>query len=337
MANGFGYFRARGPGHSQSKKEQIARELAEEKAKRDAGYEYGEDSIEPVARGAFTGAISSGLLSRIIRPSTRVGEGLVIGAGTLGGAILGHFYNNKKVKQARAARQWLADHRAQREYGAKTRSLFKGAGVRLPGGSDFVSQSTDMIPHPHRKKENKAWSLAKDTAINAGLGAALYGGFRALKHPLTMGTPHNKKEIFTSAIKGAGLFGATIPTSQAVYDLFRKEGGKNRDQAGTFAAYGIGAGMVEPLIMRAYGRHFATKSQVDKALENMKHSKYTVPIEEESIVHGFRSRGPNSSTKFWSGLGGATKTKVIRNGLAGLATGYVIDQAMKHFKKNKKQ
>jgi len=94
----------------------VTKDLVEDKAKRDASYEYGKDSLEPLGEGAFKGALSSGLSSRFIPKATKSGSNLKrqaanLLASTAVGAIAGKIYNDKKVDKAKAARNWLQTKR----------------------------------------------------------------------------------------------------------------------------------------------------------------------------------------------------------------------------------
>jgi len=64
----------------------------------DAAYRKKSTSKAPMLDGAFRGALASGLVSKVARPKSRMGEAALIGMGTTIGAIMGQADHTNKLK-----------------------------------------------------------------------------------------------------------------------------------------------------------------------------------------------------------------------------------------------
>ena len=313
-----------------NKNDKVALELAREKAKRDASYEYGPESKEPVAKGAFNGALASGLASRIIKPKGRLGELAVVGAGTISGAIAGKKYNEEKVRLANNARKWLADRRKSKKYAEFNKKLYKTSENIFDPNSINSAKTAALNSavgkvHPEEKGEISLKEMVKDALIGGGLGALLYGGFSALKNPRALTRIIGRKNALSSAGKGAALFGATAPTGDIATNIYEGAGGSKNEYAGTFAAYGAGAGALEPLVLRTYGRYMATPKAIRSANRSIRSaSPYSEVSESRNIMQGFKSRG--SKSQFFKNIFPASMKSISRGALGGLAAGYLIDK-----------
>jgi len=203
-------------------KEKVSDLLTEEKAKNDASYHYDKKSVEPVAEGAFKGALSSSLASKVIRefpsvskrlPKTKT-ETALVGAGTVLGAIAGKAYNDKKVDQAKAAREWLSDKRKKNEYIKNTERIYKEA-------SDGDVQYSDRV----FDDKNRSVSDSVKSALAWGVGGtavgALYGGLKGVRLGRTAGrlltlASGAKGRAITSGTKLGLSFGAGNLASDAI-------------------------------------------------------------------------------------------------------------------------
>lgn len=163
-----------------SRSKRVENELTEDKAKRDASYEYSKGSKEPIAEGAFKGALASGLSSRFVGSRAGwKGQAANLAAGVIGGGVAGKIYNNKKVEDAKKAKKWLAHKTPKSEYGKKIKDIYKKASRINDVGSAVTNSSQEIrnnvpayiLEQQNQKKESLS-SAAKTGAIaGAGLGA----------------------------------------------------------------------------------------------------------------------------------------------------------------------
>lgn len=207
--------------------------LTEDKAKQDASYGYRSDSIEPIAEGAFKGALASGVASRLVRDDERLlrlmpkrREAVLIGAGTALGALGGKLYNDRMTNRANAARKWLSDKRKSSDYIKNTRNIYKQSSdnnispdLRLSiGDAKEMAYDNGKKIEDSKSKKMSAWDIAKDTA-KWGIGSAVVGGLagryrgaiRGLLSKMKFTKPHTAEELdkIRRSRNFRGLVGAT--------------------------------------------------------------------------------------------------------------------------------
>jgi hypothetical protein len=305
----------------------IEYELVKEKAKRDASYEYGKGSVEPIAKGAFSGALSSGIASRIFKPKSRWGELALIAGGTLAGAFGGNAWNNYKLKKAQEGREWLKKHPAPP-------GNMGSSGMMVKTSSRSEQFRVNSEETPSRKIGLK--DVGFDTAVGGGIGATLYGLGSAIKSRGKVFSKVGRGSLGRAALKGGLIFGATSPTADIAAKLYGKAGGDDKDHAALFAAYGAGTGVAEPIATRLAGR-YATSQDTAKKLEETvsKASPFTDANEARNLLYGYKSKTKGS--EFFKHIRAATKKSIVRNALGGLALGYMVDKLSKRHKKKLKK
>lgn len=316
-------------------KKKVIEELATDKAKRDASYEYGSGSPEPMANGAFRGALASGLVSRVAKMKNRKAEAAVIAAGTLSGALAGKKYNDKKVDSAKRARKWLADHNSEKKYIAETKKIYKEASEGNPIASKISDykdpySAVNAIAEENKPKKRKASELVSDTAIGSMLGAGIsaIGGkkFRAIR-----------------ALKGASIGGAGIAASDTI-DNATESTGADKSRIGSIAGLGASfaaGGAVEPAANRLLGRYINNEKYVKSLKAPKKDDRNWLMKKlfkkkqgsDVDFLAGHASKGKKLSTAF-KGAGKQTLKSAGKAGLFGLGLGVGIDYLTHKLKKD---
>jgi hypothetical protein len=264
------------------KKKEVLDSLTEDKARSDASYSYDKGSIEPVAEGAFKGALSSSIASRIARESKTLSKFLpskkletsLVGLGTVAGAVAGKSYNNKKVDDAKKAREWLSDKRKRNDYIKKTRDIYKQSAVN-PEEYVSASSSNRVIPTEQGKNRLSWGDIAKDTALwgAGGMAFGALGAMKPFKALRALKFAHDvKPRMITSAAKWGGLLGAGTLAPEVAEKLSQDA----QDASGVHSEDGSAAGAaldgailfgasgaIEPTVNKAIGRYILPR--YDKA------------------------------------------------------------------------
>ncbi len=265
---------------SSTSKKKVINSLTEDKARVDASHEYSKNSIEPAAEGAFKGALSSSIASRLARESKFVSkrlpktksETLLVGAGTALGALAGKIHNDKKVEKAKKARDWLSNKKKKSAYIKSTREIYKQSNEYNIVDPRTVTpeQARQMMYAETQKKKKEASDnmspkdIAKDTAM-WGIGGAVIGGLagrykglaRAVLSKAKMMKPASsattemlKRSRGARGLAGAAKWGALGGATTAVQDtassLMSKANGpeKENDKNAGLKAAASGAAMV---------------------------------------------------------------------------------------------
>jgi len=306
------------------KEDKVARELAEEKAKRDASYEYGRDSKEPIAEGAFKGALSSGLLSRIIKTKSRPKEAAILAAGTAVGAAAGKVYNDKKVDDATRARRWLADNRKEKKYIKSATDIYKQSAAVIPDDAYEIAESAVEDKKPKKRKTSE---MIKDSLGGAALGAGLSlftkGKFRGI-----------------SAKRGAALGGLGTAAND-IADNATGAGDENSSRKkqilGTGASFAA-SGAIEPITNRIVGYNTKNKEYIKNERAEYERLKkkpdrfWRNKAKPDFLVGAEAQRAKNTSKALTKGLARNTLKAAGKFGLAGLGVGLAIDQLSQYLK-----
>ncbi len=331
----------------------VIESLTEDKAKRDASYGYGKGSVEPVAEGAFKGALSSSIASRMARESKFLSkkmpknkaETIMVGAGTTLGAVAGKIYNDKKVDKAVSARKWLSDKRKKSDYIKDTRKIYKQANefTALDPRTMTTTQAQKIAYEQAKKKEKEssekmsAKDIAKDTAlwgvggaIVGGLAGKYKGGIRALLSKTRLMKPHGvaaanilRRSSNARGLAGAAKWGAVGAATTAATDgaasgmakLTEKKDGTPGESSGLTAAAG-GAAM-----MGASGAvEPLTNRLVGKHVMGKKDKFGDMARENASKMDGYKSKAPgrfNSVSKYipFMGEGKGMEARQIKAGM----------------------
>ncbi len=262
----------------------VIKTLSEDKAKRDASYEYGKGSIEPVAEGAFKGALGSSIASRVLKsiPKTKkVSEAAIVGAGTLLGAVGGKVYSDTKANKAEKARKWLEDKKKS-DYSKKNEEIYKKASRTQDSidGVASIDQARGMMESPKVSPVD----MAKGALLFGGASAAM-GGLGSLAGgkwaPAFKSVPFIKKYVFPEMLKAkaianaakGGAIGVTAGVSQDVVNnaSLETEHALGVDSSGgspvlAMTLGGAAAGASEPIVSRAIGKYVTANSKAKKTL-----------------------------------------------------------------------
>jgi len=267
-------------------KKNVVEQLSEEKAKRDASYEYDKKSPEQAAEGGFKGALASGLASRFI-PATKKGGGsnwkahaATLAAGTAAGALAGKKYNDTKVDKAEKARTWLGNKKKAKEYAEKNKEIYKKA--------------DEAAPKPGLSGKDVATDVGAQAVAGAGLGALLGKKYRLLN------------------AKRAALIGGSAAAAE---DGLYSAAGDQKGLGGQMAAAGIAGaagGAVEPGLNRVFGR-------VTKNKDYVKQSKNA----DVSLGHSTKGKSVKSMT---GGLAGKSLRNAGKWGAIGAASAYGLSK-----------
>ncbi len=315
-----------------SKDKKVVDSLAEDKARRDASYEYGKGSAEPVAEGAFKGALASGLAARFIPSSKKGGSNWKahaanLAVGTIGGGLAGKLYNNSKVNDAKKAREYLADKRKQRAYIKETKEIYKDAADRQLYGQDPYRLALEAA-EDQKPKKRPGKEIIKDTAlggiIGAGLGALTKGRGRLM-----------------SVKRGAAIGGAGVAASD-ITDRGTEETGLNKSRAGQILGMGASfaaSGAVEPTVNRLLGRYSKDseyiKEQYAKKAKGTKgffSNKNGIDGHGAEFLKGHKTKG-KSIKGIFKGIGKPTLKAAGKYGLIGLGVGTGIDYITRKLQK----
>lgn len=237
-----------------AKQEQVVGELVADKAKRDASYEYSKDSKEPVAEGAFKGALASGLTSRFIRGGGAKAQAANLVAGVTAGAAAGKIYNNKKVDKAQKARRWLSDNRKEKTYANKAKDIYKESSSALEDPRAIVKDpygTATALAEENKPKKKTAKGVLKDVT-----GGALLGGAMGL---LTKGKVRGLAVRKGAAIGGAGTAASDVVEGKS------QDSGVSKTRAGQVLGMGASfaaGGAVEPAVNRVMGRFSKDKAAI---------------------------------------------------------------------------
>ncbi len=316
------------------KHKKVVSGLAEDKAKRDASYEYDEKSKEPIAEGAFKGALASGLASRFIPAAKKGGSNWKshaanLAVGVTGGALLGKKYNENKVNEAKKARRWLSDKRKEKEYIKSTEDIYKSSNIdNLNKYNVDPYKVAEDVAEDRKPKKRGIKELATDTLGGTAIGAALSVFSKGKYRKINMG-------------RGAAIGGAGGAVSDVV-DNGSEDSGLSKSRAGQVAAMGASfgaSGAVDPLVNRLTGRLTSNKSYIAKEkkenLANIKKGKVGGKTNINSdFVIGHRTRGKPLKT-ITKGLGRPTLKAAGKYGLAGLGVGLGIDQLTQYLERKK--
>lgn len=307
------------------KEDKVAQQLAEEKAKRDASYEYGKDSKEPVASGAFRGALSSSLLSRIVKTKSRGKEAAILATGTAIGALAGKKYNDKKVEEASKARRWLADNRKEKRYIQSAKDIYKESAVNVPDDAYSLAENAVEDKKPKKRKTSE---VLKDSlggaALGAGLGLITKGKFRGI-----------------AAKRGAALGGIGTAANDVVDNA---SGSADENASRTKQILGTGAsfaasGAIEPGVNRLVGYSTKNKGYIgsERAEYNRlqkKPDRFWRNKSKPDFLIGADAKNKKDAAKaLTKGLGKNTLKAAGKFGLAGLGVGVAIDQLSQYLKK----
>ena len=321
------------------KSKNITTELATDKAKRDASYEYDKSSLEPVGEGAFKGALASGLLSRIAKTQSGKREAAIVAAGTAIGGLAGKKYNDGKVQKAERARRWLSDNRTEKGYMSENKDIYKKSSQTI--GDQVTSIKKDpygsalSIAEESSKAEKKSkGGIVKDSMFGAALGAGL-GVF-------------TKGKMRGMAMKrGAAIGGAGVAASDVV-DNGSEEAGFSKSRPGQIAGMGASfaaSGAIEPFVNRLMGRYSKDKTFIHKeeaSKVKMKGSNHGTnlpvpkPGKSSEFLKGHYTKGKGFGSIF-KGLGKPTLKAAGKYGLMGLAAGAGLDYLTHKKPKNEGQ
>lgn len=353
----------------------VVSELSEDKARRDASYEYDRKSIEPVAENAFKGALGSSIASRLLK-GKKISDTAVVGAGTALGALGGHLYNRSKVKKAEKAREWLANKKKKTEYAKKNESIYKTAEKITSNAVDGIA----VVDQIKDIRENQKISMA-DTAK----GALLFGGASAVAGlasglgggkwtPVIKGLPFLKKfkpsaNAGARAIVGASKGGAIGVSSGISYDTVQNAsldagaaaGVTDKNTSALLAAGfgGAASGALEPTINKAIGKYVVGKTKakdgyiremaeeikkakdepgaVAKLIKKIKGGKY-LPFGDPTSQQKMILSGVNNKTQpFFKNMLRPTLRSASRGaiGMAGVA--YVANTALDYLAKRQQE
>ncbi len=334
------------------KKKKVIDQLAEDKAKSDASYSYGKDSLEPVGEGAFKGALSSSIASRVAKESKTMskffkrgkGETALVGIGTVAGALAGKAYNNKKVEEAKKAREWLADKRKAKDYISKTRDIYKKASMQ--SRQEMVGDASRVPVSALKDAEEKGLSW-KDIASNAalfGVGGAAFGALAGLKpfkaiRALKLAHDVNPR-MLSSAVRwgGLGSLGSLAPdiaekAKKKVEDKSNFDNKKNKGLSSAIdGAVLFGAGSAaDPLVNRFTGKYILPradksgsvtaeyKNQIIKAdkealAKTNKSTRRIIPKKVKPYIT-FGGRKAEDAREIISGVRAAKRGKSIFSGI----------------------
>ncbi len=225
---------------SYTKIKRVEAELTEDKAKRDASYEYSKKSKEPVAEGAFKGALASGLSSRFVPKKTGwKGQAANLAAGVIGGGVAGKMYNDKKANNAEKAKKWLSSKNSEKEYGKKITGIYKKADVSLPQNSMHIPNQVAQANSAIEAEKKKGY--LSSAAVGGGLGG-LVGGLMRFK-----------KGGVGGAIGGAVIGAAGGLFDRAISSKTDKMEDSTAKTVGTMGATAGATAAAEPLANRAIG------------------------------------------------------------------------------------
>jgi len=217
--------------NKQSNQEKIDNYLALEEAKSKALYPYSENSVEPTLQGAWRGSLLMGI-PKTLHESHKNGRLSLksalayYGAGALLGGATGNIMNRNRVKEARAARRFLVNHKMQNE-------LNKVSAFKSP---DSVNQVADM----NNDKPNVKKDIVQGGLIGGAMG--MLTGIKGGKY---------LKGGLTGAILGSTQSGISDEVDRGVKDEDKKHLISNP------ALMGISMGVSsasEPLLYRAIGK-----------------------------------------------------------------------------------
>jgi len=234
-----------------NKQKKVEKYLLEEQAKADALYPYTDKSAEPIAEGAWKGALLSGIGKTLHeahkqhRLTLKGTLGYYAGGGALG-ALVGYANNKRKVEKAKEARQFLADNRVRNDYVREKKQILKQAAL-TPDEKTKILTETGVEFNDKKKKHD---SLLKSVATNTALGA-LMGGVGSLATRM-FGAK-------TNILRGAATMGVLSGTQAGLGDeIDRKIEEHNKNNSispATQMAIATGlSSATEPLIYRSIGR-----------------------------------------------------------------------------------
>ena len=325
------------------KDKKVINELVEDKAKRDASYEYSKNSIEPKAEGAFKGAVASGLAARFIKSNKNKSlnwkaHAANLAAGTIGGAIIGKIYNDKKVDKAQKARLYLADRRKGGKYIKENRDIYKSSNFK-----SIEQQTNKIVSNPYssavevakdqQPKTKGLWDVIKDSAG----GAALGGAFGLM----------TKGKMRPIAVKrGASIGGAGMIASDIVDDgtnTINNSGSRIGNIMGIGASFAA-SGAVEPAVNRLLGRYSKNDVEYIKELKRRQKNgikgfftnKKGIDTQGYEFLKGYSNRNKPLKSVF-KGMGASTLKSAGKYGLGGIGFGVGIDYLLNNMKKNEIQ
>jgi len=241
---------------TESKKKKIEKFLLEEQAKADALYPYTDKSVEPIAEGAWKGALLSGIGKTLHeahkqhRLTLKGTLGYYVGGGALG-ALAGYVNNKNKVKKAKEARQFLADNRVRNNYVKEKKQILKQAALTPDEKTKILTETGIELSGNNKKQDSLIKSIATNTALGAvmggvgGLATRMFGGkSNILRGAATMGvlsgtqaglgneidkeiSEHNKHNSISPATQLAIATGLSSATEPLIYRAIGRAGGKN--------------------------------------------------------------------------------------------------------------
>ena len=134
--------------------------ILEEQLKSDALYNKRKNDPESIINGAYKGAVSSGILSRIVsaaKPKGKIGLGetlLHVAGGTSVGAALGGYSNNVKVNKAEEARKVLAGRMASAKYMNEEKKIVNETLKKTAGRYDGIALGSGEVTEKKNKDDS---------------------------------------------------------------------------------------------------------------------------------------------------------------------------------------
>jgi len=227
--------------------EQIKEYLLEEEAKANALYPYTEHSIEPIADGAWKGALAIGI-PKTIHESFKGGrlspKGVIgyYGIGSTIGGVIGYLNNKRNVEKARRARRFLINKKLDGKFAKEESVLAKSAALSEDAKQKIMEEAGIEI-NPIKHEEKKKKSVFKDSLLG-GVNGGVIGA--------AMGLLGGPKRIIRGAISGGVLGAVQTGVGEELEDELKKK--HIMDPSTQLAATMAISSATEPIIYRGIGR-----------------------------------------------------------------------------------
>ena len=258
-------------------------ELLEEQAKAEALYPYKKNSIEPIAEGAWKGALATGIMRTVHEAVTGqpVSARKMLGYYSLGGllgALYGKVSNDRRVEQAEKAREFLINRKNARTYVKEKSDLVKSAarlsaeetGVLIDNAQQIATQlGQTTLPTVQKPKDDSLKSYLTNSAFSAGFGGVLGA---------IMGKGGRRVQAATRGTASGLMFGLASPL------LEKATGGDTQPSATTLVASGALTGAAEPWVHYIAGLLSRPFKSADKF--------YVHPDDKQTVLKALKKGEP---------------------------------------------